>query len=160
MLDVATGNRIAGPLTNTRYTPTPFAEDGRLAFHQFQTLRPGQPRSDSFLNQRTLVWDLKTDPIAVAGATAGAGPPMRATESAELSSRAVLTDAILSIADGVRKNSGFTLPRRRMWRRPMRVGVCWWTATPASRVRCAPANALSAEPSGCADLQGASDVAG
>ena len=102
VLDVATGNRIAGPLTNARYNAHSFAEDGRLAFDQFQTLSPGQPRGDAFLNRRTLIWDLKTDPIAVAGATAGAGPPMRATESAELIFPKGSTDAVLSISDGVR----------------------------------------------------------
>jgi prolyl oligopeptidase len=101
VLDVATGNRIAGPLVNARYYANSFGGDERLAFQQFQELSAGQPRSDSFLNQRTLVWDLKTDPVVVAGATTGAGPPMRATEAAELLFPRGSTHALLSISDGV-----------------------------------------------------------
>ena len=103
VLDVATGKPIAGPLTDARYVSPQFADDGRLAFRQYQVLAPGQPLSNSSLNQRTLVWDLKTSPIAVAGATAGTGPTMRPTERADLIFVRGSTDAILSIADGVRR---------------------------------------------------------
>ena len=66
-------------------------------------LKPGQPRGDAFLNQRTMVWDLKSEPVAVAGATAGAGPQMRATEVAGLMFPRGSPHAILSIEDGVRE---------------------------------------------------------
>ena len=133
VLDVDTGNRIAGPLADTRYYAHSFREDGRLAIQQFQMLKPGQPRSDAFLNQRTLVWDLKSDPVAVAGATASAGPEMRATEVAGLifprgsPTRSCRSKTVCG------KSCGFTLPGRRTWERPTRSGVSWWTGTPALR---------------------------
>src|SRR5262245_59322712 len=64
VLDVSTGKPIAAPLSDARYVAPQFSDDGRLAFRQYPVLAPGQPLSDASLNQRTLVWDFKTNPIA------------------------------------------------------------------------------------------------
>ena len=102
VLDVASGKRVAGPIANARYAWPSFDETGVLAFRQRQTLKQDQPRSEAFLNQRAFVWDLKNDPVAVAGATTDVGPTMRATESASVVFTPGSRHAVLVIHDGVR----------------------------------------------------------
>ncbi len=73
--DVASGQQIAGPLD--RADP-PFvawsADSSRLYFTRLKKLAPDEDVTEKYRNTAVVSWDLKSEPVAILGSTAGRGP--------------------------------------------------------------------------------------
>ena len=102
VLDVSSGAQLAGPVANARYASPSFTPAGGLAFTLSQTLRPGQPSTETFLNRRVVLWDFDGEPIPIAGATVGAGPPMRPDELPRVYFAPGSSTAVMGVYEGVR----------------------------------------------------------
>jgi prolyl oligopeptidase len=66
VLDVTSGARVAGPIANARFAGPQFLPGGGMTFTLSQALKPGQPKTDTFLNRRSAIWDLKGEPVFTA----------------------------------------------------------------------------------------------
>lgn len=102
VLDVATGARVAGPVPNARFAGPQFLPNGGLAFTLSQALKPGQPRTDTFLNRKAMIWALKDEPLAHAGAGIAGGPAIRSDESPYLTVAPNSKTAVLVVSEGVK----------------------------------------------------------
>jgi prolyl oligopeptidase len=102
VIDATTGARLAGPVPYARFASPQFTSDGRLAFTLSQELKTGQPKTDTFLNRRAVIWDLKGEPAAYAGAPVAAGPKIRPDESPYLFLPSGSRNAVLVVAEGVK----------------------------------------------------------
>jgi prolyl oligopeptidase len=102
VVDAATGARLAGPISHARFASPSFTSDGRLAFGRAQVLQPGQPKSDTFLNRRAMIWDLKGEPVPVAGAPVSVGPKIRPDEGPNLFFTPGSRTAVLLVFEGVK----------------------------------------------------------
>jgi prolyl oligopeptidase len=102
VLDVPSGAKVAGPISHARFASPTFTADGRLGFGRAQILQPGQPRSETFLNYRSMVWDLKGEPAPIAGAPVATGPKIRPDESPFLFFTPGSNTALLAVGEGTK----------------------------------------------------------
>lgn len=70
--EVGTGQRVAGPMSRARFGFPNWADDGSLLY--FNRISDTQDRNARFLNSMAVVWNLKDEPVALYGGTAGHGP--------------------------------------------------------------------------------------
>jgi len=79
--DAASGAQIAGPIDRARFGATAWSDDSKLLyFIRLQKLEANTPPTDTYKNATADVWDLKSEPIAVLGATLGHGPRIKPEE--------------------------------------------------------------------------------
>lgn len=102
VLDAVSGRRLAGPVHHARGANPQFISGGKLAFTLSQKLQSGRPKTDTFLNRRAVVWDMKSDPVAYAGATVAAGPKIRPDERAYMLVSRGSQTAVLVVREGVK----------------------------------------------------------
>ena len=103
VLDVPSGRQIAGPITHARFANPSFTADGRrLAFSRAQALKPGQPKTDTFLNRVSNVWDMTGEPVVTAGAPAGRGPKIRPDEGPTVLFNPGSDTAVMVVNEGVK----------------------------------------------------------
>jgi prolyl oligopeptidase len=68
VLDVASGNTIAGPIDRARFGATGWTDDGRtLFFSLLADLPPNAPVTDKYQNSVAYSWDLKGTPVPLLG---------------------------------------------------------------------------------------------
>jgi prolyl oligopeptidase len=109
VLDSATGNRIAGPIPYARFAYPQFTSKGGLTFTLSQELKAGQPKTDTFLNQRAVLWDLKGAPLALAGAPVSGGPKIRPDEAPFITITPGSRTAALLVVEGVKNEADLYL---------------------------------------------------
>jgi prolyl oligopeptidase len=80
--EVATGQRVAGPLSGARFGLVSWADDGSLLF--FNRLAETADRAARFLNSMAVVWNLKDPPVPLYGGTAGHGPKVAPAQIPQL----------------------------------------------------------------------------
>lgn len=102
VLDVATGQRMAGPVPNARFAGPQFLSNGGLAFTVSQALKPGQPKTDTFLNRQAMIWDMKGSPVAITGSAVTTGPRIRPDESPAVVNTRGSRTAIMVVSEGVK----------------------------------------------------------
>lgn len=96
VLDTRTGARIAGPIPYARFAGPSFFANDVLSFTQSQALRPDQPKTDTFLNRRAMIWKLGSDPVAIAG------PKIRPDEVPYVGFNPGSRHAVMAVLEGVR----------------------------------------------------------
>jgi prolyl oligopeptidase len=79
--DGVSGNQIAGPIDRARFGATAWSDDSRiLYFIRLKKLAATDPQTDTYKNATADAWDLKSEPVAVLGATVRHGPPLKPAE--------------------------------------------------------------------------------
>ncbi len=72
VFEVATGQRVAGPVSRARFGLANWADDGSLLF--FNRLPETADRAARFLSSMAVVWNFKEEPLPLYGGSAGHGP--------------------------------------------------------------------------------------
>jgi len=79
--DAASGAKIAGPIDRARFGATSWSDDSKLLyFIRLQKLGADAPPTDTYKNATADVWDLKSEPVALLGASLGHGPAIKPEE--------------------------------------------------------------------------------
>ena len=102
LIDAATGARLAGPIPNARFAGPQFLPNGGMTFTLSQALKPGQPKTDTFLNRRGFIWDLKGEPVVTVGPGVAGGPAIRPDESPYVAVPPGSRTAALIVYEGVK----------------------------------------------------------
>lgn len=72
--DAATGQRIAGPVDRAQFGATSWSDDSKvLYFIRLKKLSKGEPATDKYKDVTADAWNLKTEPVPVAGNGVGSG---------------------------------------------------------------------------------------
>ena len=80
--DAARGARIGGPIDRAQFGATSWSDDSKLLyFIRLQKTAANAPASDKYLNATADAWDLKSEPVAILGASLGHGPAFTPVES-------------------------------------------------------------------------------
>jgi prolyl oligopeptidase len=83
--DTATGQQIAGPLDGADPGFTSWSDDSStLYFTRLKKLAPGEAEIEKYRNATLVSWDLKSEPLAILGSTAGHGPSFLPDETPAL----------------------------------------------------------------------------
>lgn len=73
--DVATGKQIAGPVSRAQFGGANWTRDDKgLFFLRLREMTPGIPITEKYNNTEAVYWDLKGEPVPLAGAAVGKGP--------------------------------------------------------------------------------------
>jgi prolyl oligopeptidase len=79
--DAHSGKKIAGPIDRARFGATAWSDDSKiLYFIHLKKLAATDPPTDTYKNATADAWDLKSEPVAILGATLGHGPPLQPVE--------------------------------------------------------------------------------
>jgi prolyl oligopeptidase len=80
--DAASGAKIGGPVDRAQFGATAWSDDSRLLyFIRLQKSPANAAASDKYLNATADAWDLKSEPMAILGASLGHGPPLTPVEA-------------------------------------------------------------------------------
>lgn len=80
--DAASGAKIGGPIDRAQFGATSWSDDSNLLyFIRLQKTAANAPASDKYLNATADAWDLKSEPVAILGASLGRGPPLTPVEA-------------------------------------------------------------------------------
>lgn len=83
--DTASGKQIAGPLDRADPGFVAWSDDAsRLYFTRLKQLAPGEAETERYRNTTLVSWDLKSEPVAIVGATVGHGPSLLPDETPAL----------------------------------------------------------------------------
>jgi prolyl oligopeptidase len=81
VFDSASSAKLAGPIDRAQFGATAWSEDSRtLYFVRLRKPAPGDPPTAKYENSSADSWDLKSEPVAVLGATVGHGPAFKPAE--------------------------------------------------------------------------------
>ncbi len=79
--DAASGAQIAGPIDRAQFGATSWSDDSKLLyFIRLKKVAANAPPTDKFKDATADVWDLKSEPVAILGASVGHGPAFTPTE--------------------------------------------------------------------------------
>ncbi|HZZ34095.1 MAG TPA: hypothetical protein VFE03_00110, partial [Caulobacteraceae bacterium] len=79
--DAASGKVVAGPLARAQFGAVAWTADSKaLTLNQLQALPAGAPRMERYNNSAAAYWDLKGEPVELAGAKTGRGPKLDAIQ--------------------------------------------------------------------------------
>jgi len=80
--DAASGAKIAGPIDRAQFGATSWSDDSKLLyFIRLQKTAANAPATDKYLNATADAWDLKSEPVAILGASLGHGPALTPVEA-------------------------------------------------------------------------------
>jgi prolyl oligopeptidase len=80
--DAASGAKIAGPVDRAQFGATSWSDDSKLLyFIRLQKTAANAPPTDKYLNATADAWDLKSEPVAILGASLGHGPAITPVEA-------------------------------------------------------------------------------
>ena len=80
--DAASGAKIGGPIDRAQFGATSWSDDSKLLyFIRLQKTAANAPATDKYLNATADAWDLKSEPVAILGASLGRGPPLTPVEA-------------------------------------------------------------------------------
>lgn len=68
VFDVASGERIAGPLERIQFGPPIWSDDGRIIYaNRLAAQPPGTSPTQRYLNSTAVAWDMRGEPVALIG---------------------------------------------------------------------------------------------
>jgi prolyl oligopeptidase len=80
--DAASGAKMGGPIDRAQFGATSWSDDSKLLyFIRLQKTPANAPATDKYLNATADAWDLKSEPVAVLGASLGHGPALTPVEA-------------------------------------------------------------------------------
>jgi prolyl oligopeptidase len=80
--DATSGAQIAGPIDRAQFGATSWSDDSKLLyFIRLQKTAANAPATDKYLNATADAWDLKSEPVALLGASLGHGPALTPVEA-------------------------------------------------------------------------------
>lgn len=80
--DAASGAKIGGPIDRAQFGATSWSDDSKLLyFIRLRKVPANAPASDKYLNATADAWDLKSEPVAILGASLGHGPALTPVEA-------------------------------------------------------------------------------
>ena len=80
--DAASGAKIGGPIDRGQFGATSWSDDSKLLyFIRLQKTPANAPPTDKYLNATADMWDLKSEPVAILGASLGHGPALSPVEA-------------------------------------------------------------------------------
>jgi prolyl oligopeptidase len=80
--DAASGAKIGGPVDRAQFGATAWSDDSKLLyFIRLQKSAANAAASDKYLNATADAWDLKSEPVAILGASLGHGPALTPVEA-------------------------------------------------------------------------------
>jgi prolyl oligopeptidase len=80
--DAASGAKIGGPIDRAQFGATSWSDDSKLLyFIRLQKTPANAPATDKYLNATADAWDLKSEPVAILGASLGHGPTIAPVEA-------------------------------------------------------------------------------
>ena len=80
--DAASGAKIGGPIDRAQFGATSWSDDSKLLyFIRLQKTPANAPPTDKYLNATADMWDLKSEPVAILGASLGHGPALSPVEA-------------------------------------------------------------------------------
>ncbi|HTB86780.1 MAG TPA: prolyl oligopeptidase family serine peptidase [Steroidobacteraceae bacterium] len=80
--DAASGAKLGGPVDRAQFGATSWSDDSKLLyFVRLQKTAANAQASDKYLNATADAWDLKSEPVALLGASLGHGPALTPVEA-------------------------------------------------------------------------------
>jgi len=80
--DAASGAKIGGPVDRAQFGTTSWSDDSKLLyFIRLQKTAANAPATDKYQNATADAWDLKSEPVAILGASLGHGPALTPVEA-------------------------------------------------------------------------------
>lgn len=80
--DAARAAKIAGPIDRAQFGATSWSDDSKLLyFIRLQKAPANAAATDKYLNATADAWDLKSEPVAILGASLGHGPALTPVEA-------------------------------------------------------------------------------
>jgi prolyl oligopeptidase len=80
--DAGSGAKIGGPIDRAQFGATSWSDDSKLLyFIRLQKTPANAPPTDKYLNATADMWDLKSEPVAILGASLGHGPALSPVEA-------------------------------------------------------------------------------
>jgi prolyl oligopeptidase len=80
--DAGSGAKIGGPIDRGQFGATSWSDDSKLLyFIRLQKTPANAPPTDKYLNATADMWDLKSEPVAILGASLGHGPALSPVEA-------------------------------------------------------------------------------
>jgi prolyl oligopeptidase len=80
--DALSGAKIGGPIDRAQFGATSWSDDSKLLyFIRLQKTPANAAATDKYLNATADAWDLKTEPVAILGASLGHGPALTPVEA-------------------------------------------------------------------------------
>ena len=108
--DAASGRQIAGPLDRADPGFVAWSDDStRLYVTRLKKLAPGEADIEKYRDTALVSWDLKSEPVAVLGSTAGRGPSFLPDETPALSLRPGTPMAMAISYNGVQSEQALWL---------------------------------------------------
>jgi prolyl oligopeptidase len=93
--DAASGAKMGGPIDRAQFGATSWSDDSKLLyFIRLQKTPANAPATDKYLNATADAWDLKSEPVAVLGASLGHGPALTPVEAPAISVGAPVAAAL------------------------------------------------------------------
>lgn len=80
ILDARTGGAIAGPIDGVQFGAAWSDDAGTVYFNRLKKLKPGEAETEKYKDSTLYMWNLKAQPVALLGSTAGHGPKIGADE--------------------------------------------------------------------------------
>ena len=111
--DAATGKQIAGPLDRAQFGATSWSEDSNTVyFIRLKKLGPNDAATERYRDAALVAWNLKSEPVVIAGSTAGHGPKFAPDETPALGIEPGVPVAILDSVNGVQNEQA-------LWQAPV-----------------------------------------
>ncbi len=106
VIDAVTGRSLAGPIDRAQFGGVSWLDDGTgLFFVRLQKLGQGQPISDKYNNASADFWDLRGEPVVVAGALQNLGPNRDPNKAPVVTVVPHATMALLTLQNGVQNET-------------------------------------------------------
>jgi prolyl oligopeptidase len=100
--DAATGKQIAGPVDRAQFGATAWSSDsGILYFIRLKKLAPGEGEINRYKNATADAWNLKSEPVVVAGSGIGRGTSFAPDETPAIQVTPGAPTALLASINGV-----------------------------------------------------------
>lgn len=111
--DATTGARVAGPVDRAQFGGPSWTRDGKgLFFTRAQALPAGAPKSERYNNTSAVLWNLKDEPVALAGAAVGKGPKIDPIGFPNIAVEPTSDTEFLLVGNGVENEYAlYTTPR-------------------------------------------------
>ncbi len=111
--DAATGKMIAGPVDRAQFGATTWSLDSNTVyFIRLKKLGPSDPGTERYKDASLVGWNLKSEPVVIAGSTAGHGPKFAPDETPALGIEPGTPVAVLDSINGVQNEQA-------LWQAPV-----------------------------------------
>jgi prolyl oligopeptidase len=104
--DAATGKMIAGPIDRAQFGATSWSNDSNIVyFVRLKKLGAGDAATERYRDASIDSWNLKSEPVAIAGTMSGRGPQMTHEEAPFIGIAPGVPVAILDAVNGVQNEA-------------------------------------------------------